>query len=68
MMGVEATKDLFHLASSTLNSFKACSHLLHRAHTLEGLHGSRTVQFFQDGLQAIVGHQVFAKNRRQFLS
>lgn len=62
MMGVETTKDAVDYLSVPSNCFHAGLHLLYRSYALKRFHGRSAIKLFQNGAQALVGHQVLAKN------
>ena len=62
MMGVETTEDAVDYLSVPSNCFHTGLHFLHRSYALKRFHCSSAVQLFENGAQALVGHQVLAED------
>ena len=62
MMGVETTEDAVDYLSVPFSCFHAGLPFLPRSYTLKGFHRRSAIKLFQDGTQALVGHQVLAEN------
>ena len=62
MMGVETTEDAVDYLSIPFNCFHAGLHFLHRSYTFKGFHCRSAIKLFQNGTQALIGHQVLAEN------